>query len=161
MMGMHGPRTTLFATPSETEVTIVRVFAAPRRFVFDAWTNPKHLPQWMGPRAWTMSVCDIDLRPGGAYRFVWHNDEGAEMGISGVYREVDPPARLVTTEAWDGWHQTLNTLELSDEGARTRATFTMQFPSREARDAALATNMREGMSEGYDRLDAYLANLSE
>jgi uncharacterized protein YndB with AHSA1/START domain len=159
MMGMHGPRTTMFSTPSETEVAIVRFFPAPRRIVFDAWTNPRHIPQWMGPRTWTMTVCDIDLRPGGAYRWVWHNDEGAQMGISGVYREVDPPARLVTTESWDGWIETVNTLELTDEGERTTATLTMEFPSQEARDAALATNMREGMAEGYERLDAYLANL--
>lgn len=92
---------TTFTTPSDREIAITRVFDAPRRLVFEAYTNPEHLPHWMlGPSGWTMPVCEIDLRPGGAYRFVWRRSDSTEMEISGVYQEIAPPERLVTTESW-------------------------------------------------------------
>ena len=81
---------TSYATPTDKEVIITRVVDAPRRLVFDAWTNPKHIPQWMGfPEGWTMPLCEIDLRPGGAWHYVWRrNDGGGEMSMSGTVREV-------------------------------------------------------------------------
>lgn len=82
-------------TSSDREIVVTRVFDAPRRLVFDAWTNPEHLPHWMlGPSGWTMPVCEIDLRPGGAWRFVWRQADGTEMEMHGVYQEVVPPDRL-------------------------------------------------------------------
>jgi uncharacterized protein YndB with AHSA1/START domain len=89
---------TTFTTPSDREVVMARVFDAPRRLVFDAWTSPEHLPHWMlGPSGWTMPVCEIDLRPGGAYRYVWRRSDGTEMGMGGVYKEIAPPERLIAT----------------------------------------------------------------
>jgi uncharacterized protein YndB with AHSA1/START domain len=94
---------TTFTTPSDREIEVTRVFDAPRELVFAAWTKPEHLRNWMlGPGGWTMTVCEIDLRPGGAQRFVWRGRDGAEMEIRGEYREIDPPERLVTTESWGG-----------------------------------------------------------
>jgi uncharacterized protein YndB with AHSA1/START domain len=152
--------TTTFTTPSDTEIAITRVFAAPRRLVFEAWTRPEHLPHWMGPADWTMTGCEIDLRPGGAFRFSWRHAGGDEMSITGAYREIVPPERLVTTERWsDDWPETTNTLVLTEEGGWTTTVCTIRYPSREAREAALRTPMREGMSAGYDRLEEYLNGL--
>ncbi|MGH9313390.1 MAG: SRPBCC family protein [Vicinamibacterales bacterium] len=145
-------------TPSDREVLVTRVVDAPRRLVFDAWTKPEHLSHWMlGPSGWTMPVCEIDLRPGGAWHFVWRRSDGTEMEMRGVYREITPPERLVSTESWGGnWPETLNTLILTEENGKTTITHTITYPSKEARDAALQTGMKEGMSQSLDRLDEYL-----
>src|SRR5258705_10886957 len=88
-------------TPSDREIVVTRVFDAPRRLVFEAWTNPKHVPRWLlGPDGWTMPVCEIDLRPGGSWHFVWRKSNGTEMAMRGAYREVTPPERLGNTEGW-------------------------------------------------------------
>jgi uncharacterized protein YndB with AHSA1/START domain len=149
-------------TPSDREIVITRVVDAPRRLVFAAFTSPEHLPHWMlGPEGWTMPVCEIDLRPGGAWRFVWRRADGSEMGMRGVYQEIAPPERLVSTESWGGeWPDTLNTLLLSEEGGKTTITQRVLYPSKEARDAALKTGMLEGMAQGFDRLDKYLATIA-
>ena len=160
---MDSAGATAFTAPSDREIVATRVVNAPRRLVFEAWTDPRHLPHWMlGPQGWTMPVCEIDLRPGGAWHFVWRRSEGTEMGMRGVYREVTPPERLVSTESWGGgWPETLNTLVLSEEnGKTTTIRNTVLYPSKEARDAALGTGMKAGMSESFDRLAEYLAGLS-
>ena len=91
-------RTMTVTMPTDHEIVITREFNAPRRLVFEAWTNPEYLPQWMlGPDGWTMTTCEIDLRPGGPWRCHWRNTEGAEMNISGAYREITPPDRVVYT----------------------------------------------------------------
>ena len=159
---MDSTGVTAFTTPSDREIVATRVVKAPRRLVFEAWTDPQHLPHWLlGPQGWTMPVCEIDLRPGGAWHFVWRRSEGTEMGMRGVYREVTPPERLVSTESWGGdWPETFNTLVLSEENGKTTIRNTMLYPSKEARDAALGTGMKAGMSESFDRLAEYLAGLS-
>ena len=146
--------TTTFTTPTDREFVTTRTFDAPRRPVWEAWASPEHLPRWMtGPPGWTMPVCEIDLRPGGAWHFVWRQADGAEMAMRGVYREVVPPERLVSTESWGGdWPETLNTLVLVEEDGRTIMTLTVLYPSKEARDAALGTGMEGGMSQSFDRL---------
>ena len=149
---------TTFTTPSDREFVTTRVFDAPRQLVWEAWTNPKHVPKWLlGPSGWTMPVCEIDLRPGGEWHFVWRNADGNEMEMRGTYREVRPPERLVNTERWgDAWPETVNTLVFADDGDRTLMTLTVLYPSKEARDAAMATGMTSGMTESFDRLDAFL-----
>ncbi len=156
-------RATTFTTPSDRELVATRVFDAPPRLVFEAHTRPEHLPHWMlGPEAWTMPVCEIDLRAGGAWHFAWRGPDGAEMEMRGVYREVSPPERLVHTESWGGdWPETLNTLVLTEEDGKTTITCTVLYPSQEARDAALATGMKEGWSASYDRLDEYLRTMDK
>ncbi len=149
-------------TPSEREIVMTRTVAAPRRLVFDAWTRPEHLPRWMlGPSGWTMPVCEIDLRPGGAWRFVWRRADGSEMSVRGVYREITPPERLVHTESWGGeWPETLNTLVLTERDGNTTVTLTVLYPSRAARDAVLGTDMRHGVAESLDRLAELLRDLT-
>ena len=153
---------TTVTTPSDREIVLTRVFAAPRRLIWEAWTNPAHLPHWMlGPDGWTMPVCEIDLRPGGAWHFVWRRADGTEMAMRGVYQEIVPPERLVSTESWGGdWPETLNTLVLTEEDGKTTITQRVLYPSKEARDAALKTGMLEGASESFDRLAKYLAAMA-
>lgn len=147
-------------TPSDREIVMTRFFNAPRHLVFEAWTNPALVPLWMlGPPGWTMPVCEIDLRPGGEWRFVWRRTAGTEMEMRGVYKEVAPPERLVSTERWGGqWPETLNTLLLVEQDGRTKLSNTVLYPSKEARDAALQTGMMEGVTASFDRLEQYLGS---
>jgi uncharacterized protein YndB with AHSA1/START domain len=162
MTTLAKPGVTTYSTPTDTQVVITRVFEAPRRVVFDAFTNPTHIPRWLlGPEGWTMPVCEVDLRPGGSWHYVWRKANGTEMDMRGGYREVLPPERLVTTEAWGPeWPETVNTLVLTESKGRTTTTLTITYPSKEARDAALKTGMKDGTDTSYDRLDALLAQFS-
>ncbi|MGI5242834.1 SRPBCC domain-containing protein [Dactylosporangium sp. CA-139066] len=148
-----------FDLDGEAGVRITRVVAAPKDLVFDVHTSPRHLPHWMvGPPGWTMPVCEIDLRPGGAFRYVWRTADGEEMTIAGTFEEVVRPDRLVSTEAWSGgWPATRNTLTFDDLGGRTRITTLIAYASPAARESALQSGMREGMDATYAGLDAYLA----
>jgi uncharacterized protein YndB with AHSA1/START domain len=149
---------TSFTTPSDREVVITRVVDAPRTLVFDAYTRPEHLRHWMlGPEGWTMPICELDLRPGGKWRYVWRRTDGSEMSLHGVVQEVTPPERYVCTESWGGnWPETLNTLVLTERDGKTTIRQTVRYPSKEARDAALQTGMKEGVTQSYDRLAGYL-----
>ena len=150
--------------PSDREIAMTRVFDAPRTLVFDAHTKPELVKRWLlGPPGWTMPVCEIDLRVGGKYRWVWRSDsDGSTMGIGGVYREIAAPERLVTTERFDeAWYpgEGLNTLVLVEKGGRTRLTQTMRYESKEARDAVLKSGMEKGVEASYDRLGELLASM--
>jgi uncharacterized protein YndB with AHSA1/START domain len=151
---------TTITTPSDREVVMTRVFDAPRTLVFDAWTKPEHVRQWMlGPDGWTMPVCEIDFRPGGEWHFVWRREDGSEMSMRGVYREIVRPERVVHTESWgNDWPDTLNTLLLTEENGKTTTTITILYPSKEARDAAMQTGMADGASMTFDRLAQFLRN---
>ena len=153
---------TTFTTPSDREVGVTRVFDAPRELVWKTYTEPEHLRQWMlGPDGWSMEVCEIDLRPGGAYRFAWRKDDGSELTIAGVHREVEPPERLVSTESWGPeWPEALNTIVFSEADGRTTLSITVLSPTQEARDAALATGMTDGMTMSLDRLEEVLGGLA-
>jgi uncharacterized protein YndB with AHSA1/START domain len=148
-------------TPTDREIVITRTFAAPRRLVFDAHTKPELVRRWLlGPPGWTMPVCEIDLRVGGAYRYLWRNAKGVEMGMGGVYREIVPPARLVATEKFDeSWYpgEALDTTVFTEHAGTTTLTLTVLYESREARDIAMKSNMEDGMAVGYQRLDELLA----
>jgi uncharacterized protein YndB with AHSA1/START domain len=107
-----------------------------------------------------MPVCEIDLRPGGSWRYVWRKSDGTEMAMGGSYREVAPPERLVSTESWGPeWPETVNTLALTESGGQTTITLTVSYPTKEARNAALKTGMKEGMDQGFARLDQLLRTL--
>jgi uncharacterized protein YndB with AHSA1/START domain len=149
--------------PSEREFTLTRTFDAPRRLVFDAYTKPEMVKRWLfGPAEWQMVVCEIDLRVGGKLRYVWRNKERGDMGMSGVFREVAVPERLVHTELFDeDWTggETLLTTTFVESSGRTTVASTVRYSSQAARDAALETPMVEGWSQGHDRLDELLATL--
>jgi uncharacterized protein YndB with AHSA1/START domain len=140
---------------------MTRVFAAPRRLVYDAHTKPELVRQWLlGPPGWTMPVCEMDVRVGGTYRWEWKSErDGTTMGMGGVYREVVAPERLVATERFDeAWYpgEALTTLVLVEQGGRTTLTQTMRYASRAAREAVVKSGMEQGVAASYDRLDDVL-----
>jgi len=146
----------------DREIVMTRVFDAPRKLVFDAFTKPELLKQWLlGPPGWSMPVCEIDLRIGGRYRYVWRRDtDGTEMGCGGVYREIVPPERLVHTEQFDNpWYpgESLITTVLDEQQGKTTLTATMLYESRDARDGILKSGMESGVAASYDRLAELLA----
>jgi uncharacterized protein YndB with AHSA1/START domain len=153
---------TKYTTAGDREVVFTRVVDAPRRIVFEAWTTPRHLQKWLlGPEGWTMPICELDARPGGKWRYVWRKGDGSEMTLHGTVREFVPPERMVTTENWGGdWPETLNTVVFAEAQGQTTITVTVTYPSKEARDAALQTGMKEGMDQGFARLDELLKTLA-
>src|SRR5262249_17199269 len=148
-------------TSGDREIVLTRVFDAPRRLVFDAMTKPELVKRWLlGPPGWSMVVCDIDLRVGGAYRYVWRHVDGKEMGMGGIHREVVPPERIVCTQLFDDdWTggEGGGTLVLTERDGKTTLTNTILYSSKEARDNVLMTPMEQGMAAGYDRLAELLA----
>ncbi len=150
---------------SEREIVMTRDFDAPRRLVFDAYTKPELLKRWLGVfGGWELAVCEVDLRVGGTYRWVWRqSSDGSEMGMRGTYREIVPPERLVCTELFDeAWYpgEALITATLTEQGGRTTLTSTMLYESREARDAVLKSGMERGVAASYDKLAELLASLA-
>jgi uncharacterized protein YndB with AHSA1/START domain len=152
------------STPSDREIQVTRVFDAPRTLVFEAFTKPELVRQWLlGPPGWTMPVCEIDLRAGGAYRYLWRRDsDGTEMGMGGVFRQIVSPERLVATEEFDeAWYpgEALDTTVFVEEGDTTRITITVLYESMEARDTARRAGMERGMAASYDRVEELLASI--
>jgi uncharacterized protein YndB with AHSA1/START domain len=162
--GMMNPAGLIVTTPTDREIVMTRVFNAPRKKVFDAWTKPELVKRWLlGPPGWTMPVCEIDLRVGGAYRFAWLNQHGTVMGMGGVYREIVVPERIVNTQLFDeDWTggETLGTLLFVERDGKTTLTNTVLYSSREARDGALKTDMAKGVEMGYARLDEIFKSIA-
>ena len=152
-------------TPSDREIAMTRVFNAPRRLVFDAWTKPELLRRWLGVReGWTMVLCEIDLKVGGAYRYVWRGPKEEKLGLGGKFREIAAPDRLVSTEAFEeSWYsgEAIDTLILSEKDGQTTATLTMLLESKEARDMAMKSGMETGVAQSYDVLDTVLASIAQ
>jgi uncharacterized protein YndB with AHSA1/START domain len=159
---MNQAGTLIVTTPSDREIAMTRVLEAPRRVVFDALTKPALVKQWLlGPPGWSMPVCEIDLKVGGAYRFVWRGADGTEMGVGGVYREIVVPERFVATETFDHpWYpgEALVTNALAEQGGKTTLTLSVRYETREARDIALRSPMEQGVTASYDRLAELLAS---
>ncbi len=149
-------------TPSEREIAMTRVFDAPRSLVFDAWTKPELLRRWLGVFGdWSFAVCEVDLKVGGAYRFVWRRSDGTEMGMGGIYREIVRPERIVATEKFDEpWYagDALDTTVLLEQGGKTTVTMTVLYASRAVRDGVLKSPMESGVAKSYDKLAELLAS---
>jgi uncharacterized protein YndB with AHSA1/START domain len=158
---MRNKGTLKLTTPSEREVAMTRVFDAPRELVFEAWTKPELLKRWLyGPDDWSLAVCTLDLKVGGAFRFEWRHGAGEHMGMSGVYREIVASERLVFTEVWDeDWTggEVVVTMTFVEAAGKTTMTQTVRYSSQVARDAALKTGMEHGAATSYDRLAEMLA----
>lgn len=153
----------MVTTPSDREILMTRVFEAPRELVFKAWSEPELIKKWMyGPDEWKLEVCETDFRVGGRIRWEWHGANGGVMGLTGSYREIDPPNRIVHTEVFDeDWTggETLVTVEFEEQDGKTTAAMTVLYSSKESRDAVLKTDMAVGMKQSYDRLDQLLDRL--
>jgi uncharacterized protein YndB with AHSA1/START domain len=157
---MKNTGTLQVTTPTDREVVLTRVFDAPRSLVFDALTKPELLKRWFGPRGWSLAICEIDLKVGGAWRSVLRGPGGKEMGMRGVYQEIVPPERFVSTESFDDYPgESLNTLVLVAQGGKTTLTVTVQYVSQEIRDAGIKSGMEHGAAECYDKLAEMLASL--
>lgn len=161
-MKKNDERLRLFAD-GDRDIVMVRAFAAPARLVFDAYTKPELIKRWLtGPPGWTMPVCTVDLRVGGAYRYEWLGADGYRMAAGGIYREIDAPRRFVATERFDeAWYEgeALGTFAFDEKDGRTTLTQTMTYVSREARDAVLKTPMESGVAMSFDRLAGILAEM--
>ncbi|MBA3832594.1 MAG: SRPBCC family protein [Chthoniobacterales bacterium] len=146
-------------TSGEREIVMTRDFEAAPDLVFDALTKPQLVQRWLlGPPGWSMPICEIDLKVGGAWRYIWRNDgEGHEFGMHGEYREIARPQRIVHTEIFEEG-ESLVTSALTNKGGTTTLTMTMCFESREARDGALESGMADGVATSYDRLEEMLAS---
>jgi uncharacterized protein YndB with AHSA1/START domain len=149
-------------TPTDREIHVERIFAAPRDLVYAAFTDPELAPEWYGPRGTTTIVDRMNVRPGGEWRFVSRDADGNETAFRGTYREVTPPERIVQTFEWEGMpgHVSVETAVLEDLGDRTRLTVTSVFDTTEDRDGMLGSGMEQGMNETYARLDELLARLA-
>ncbi|WP_437934105.1 SRPBCC family protein [Sorangium sp. So ce341] len=151
-------------TPSEQEIHMTRLFNAPRHLVFEAMTKPEHVKRWWGclGEGYSVPVCEIDLRPGGAWRFVNRHPHG-EAAFHGEYKEITPPSRLVYTEIFEMFPDTVSlvTSVLTEEGGKTRVTTTTRYPSKEVRDAVIASGMEHGAALSYDRLEDLVAQLQQ
>jgi len=152
-------------TPTEREIALSRVFSAPRRRVFDALTQPGLLKHWFGgPPGWSLVACEIDLRVGGSFRYVWRGPEGTHIGMRGEYREVKPPERIVSTAVFDeAWFagKAVGTAVLVEHEGKTALTTTVRYESREARDIVLKSPLERGVAAGYDRLAEFLTSALE
>jgi len=148
---------TTITTLSDTEVRIKRLFDAPRQLVWEAYTDPELLCEWLGPRRLTMTVQEMNVRSGGSYRYTHQDSDGAYV-FFGEFREVDPPRLLVQTFSFEGAEgESLDRVEFEEVGAdKTRLIVTGTFESIEARDAMLESGMEKGVNEGYEKLDELL-----
>jgi uncharacterized protein YndB with AHSA1/START domain len=144
-------------TPSDYEIALTRLFDAPRHLVFEAMTKPEHVKRWWGVLSdkHSVPVCEIDLRVGGAWRFVGRGPEGDYPAFYGVYHEIAPPERLVFTEFFEPFPdgESLVTSVFTEENGKTRLTVTARYPSLEVRDMVIKTGMEKGAATSYDRLE--------
>jgi len=156
-----GSNATTFKTLSDREIAMERVFDAPRELVFAAYTDPAHIPHWWGPRGVTTTVDTMDVRPGGTWRFVHRDQDGAEYGFHGEYREVVPPERLVSTFEFEGMpgHVLVDTATFTEVDGKTKVTVTSLFASGEDLQGMMDSGMEAGARESWDRLAELLATL--
>ena len=157
--------------PSDREVRVVRTFKAPRTLVWDAHTKPELIQKWMlGPPGWTMPVCEMDVRVGGAYRWRWRNDaDGKEFGFFGQFTEVTKPSKIAHLETFDpgdvGGAMTNEPAEVTttfaEDNGVTSLTVNMRFASKQTRDMAVGTGMTDGMEIGYQRLDKIAVDMAQ
>ena len=164
MLEKNSPALTV-TLPSDREIRMTRVFDAPRSLVFEAWTRPEHVRHWWCIRDMTAPVCEIDLRPGGAWRIVLRKANGKEVRFKGVYREIVPPERLVYTECFDdpsiGSPECLTTVIFEEHEGKTKMTSTSLCDSEAARNAQLQSGMEDGAREALDRLAERVASMQQ
>jgi uncharacterized protein YndB with AHSA1/START domain len=158
---MQNTGTLKVTAAGDHEILMTRVFDAPRRLVFEAFTKPELLRRWFGPRGWSLTVCEVDLRVGGAWRFVLRGPDGSEMTMRGVYQEIAAPDRTVHTEIFDQYAEmgeAVVTTVMTEQDGKTTLSATVRYPTQEIRDAVVASGMEHGAAESYDRLAEMLAS---
>jgi uncharacterized protein YndB with AHSA1/START domain len=148
------------STPTERDIVITRTFDAPRAVVFEAWTKVEHVTQWWDPSGAPLTVCEIDLRPNGAFRFVNRGPDGSGHAFAGIYREISEPTRLVfTTRVSPSGAESVGTLVFSEHGGKTTLTMTMACNSMADRDALLKMRVDVGTVRTLENLAAHLQRI--
>ncbi|HEY0319182.1 MAG TPA: SRPBCC family protein [Solirubrobacterales bacterium] len=149
----------IVTTPSDREIHVERIFDAPRDRVFAVYTDPELIPEWWGPRGTETMVDEMDVRPGGRWRFLTRDSDGSEIAFRGVFREVTPPERLVQTFEWEGMpgHVSVDSATFEDLGNQTRILSDSTFHTPEERDGMIESGMESGLNDTYDRLEEVLA----
>jgi uncharacterized protein YndB with AHSA1/START domain len=145
-------------TPGDHQIVVTRLFDAPRGLVFEAWTKAEHVAHWWDPSGAPLAVCEIDLRPNGAFRWVNRApDGGLGYSFAGIYREIDPPGKLVLGNSSSP--DQFSTLVFAEEGKKTRLTITIECASRQERDALLQMRVDAGTAQTLNNLAAYLPQI--
>jgi len=153
--------------PSDSEVRLMRQFKAPPDLVYKAYTTPALMRRWLTAMpGWTMPVCEMELRVGGKYRWYWRNEEnGQEFGFTGVFRDLIPKQKFVHTQVFDPGtmggdmgDEAIITVEFAEKGGFTVVTTTMDYGTKESREAAMSTGMTDGMEMSYKALDKLLVD---
>jgi uncharacterized protein YndB with AHSA1/START domain len=155
--------------PTDEQILITREFDAPRHLVFEAFTTPELVRRWWHAKRGEMTVAEIDLRPGGAWRYVMVTGDGTEVGFHGEYREVVPNERVVSTETYEGLPEgvteeqgtTVNTATFAESNGRTTLTLLVQAPSKETRDAIIASGMEDGLQDALVLLEQVAQSLRQ
>lgn len=162
-MRLRWPATFAVATPDDTSIVVRREFGAPVGRVWRAMTEPEHLMRWLGSPDFPLTTCEMDVRVGGSYRWVFGEpSSGPSMGVSGSFDDVAAPTRLVSTERFDDYPgPSVNTLLLEDRGETTAMVLTVRYGDQETRDAWVASGMATGLGDGYERLDGVLADAAD
>jgi uncharacterized protein YndB with AHSA1/START domain len=152
--------------PTDEQILITREFDAPKHLVYEAWTTPELVKRWWNAKRGEVTIAEIDLRVGGRWRYVMVADGGFEVGFHGEYREIVPNERIVSTEVYEGMPQedgpeqgTLNTATFTEEDGRTTLTVLVEAPSKEIRDAIIASGMEAGMQDALDLLEQVAISL--
>jgi uncharacterized protein YndB with AHSA1/START domain len=147
--------------PTDTQILITREFDAPKHLVYKAWTTPELVKRWWNAKRGEVTIADIDLRVGGAWRWVMVTEDGFEVAFHGEYRELVPNEKIVTTEVFEGMPDAaaLNTLTLSEEDGRTTITLLVDHASKEHRDGHINSGMEAGMQDAMDLLEEVAVSL--
>jgi uncharacterized protein YndB with AHSA1/START domain len=164
MADLTSSGTATVTLPTDEQILITREFDAPRHLVWKAWTTPELVKRWWNAKRGEVTVCEIDLRVGGKWRYVLVTEDGFEVGFHGEYREIVPNERMVSTEAYEGIpdaeeQAALNTLTLTEVDGRTTMTILVEHPTKEGRDAHIASGMEAGMQDAMDLLEEVAISL--
>jgi uncharacterized protein YndB with AHSA1/START domain len=161
MAAVTSSGTATVTLPTDEQILITREFDAPKHLVYKAWTTPELVKRWWSGNRGEMTIAEIDLRVGGAWRCVMVTDDGFEVAFHGEYREIVPNERIVSTEVYEGMPEgeALNTVTLTETEGRTTLTVLVQHSSKEARDAHIDSGMETGMQEGMDLLEQVAVSL--
>jgi uncharacterized protein YndB with AHSA1/START domain len=158
------PHTLQITTPTDRELTMTRVFDAPRDLVWEALTKPELLKRWLGVHnGWVFETCELDLRVGGKYRYVWRSPTGYAMGMGGEYLEIVPREKIVSTEVFDdAWYEgkAVGTLTLTERNGQTTMSTVVKYDTKDIRDAVLKSPMESGVVAAYDTLEGLLPTLA-
>ena len=164
-MAVTSSGTARVTLPTDEQILITREFDAPKELVYKAWTTPELVRRWWTAGRGKMTVCDIDLRVGGKWRYAMVTDEGGfEVGFHGEYREIVPNERLVSTEVYEGIpdaeeHAAIDILTLTEASGRTTLTVLVEHPTKEGRDAHIESGMEAGMQDAMDLLEEVAVSL--